>query len=552
LAAPSKGKGKGGRVGGGYTYTGSNSRDGVSGYSQENSESYNYNIDNERNQQSSGRRKNLKSKIADYGKPPLLAYNKPKKFTNFEKLQLVIDVNNNDRYSYNEYIELLSKDEVVAKDDESLTTVRMVGLTTVNTKGHTKDFEVSWQISKTYTRYHVRNAHLNRTHHGHENNKNNRSEKNDNKTQNDRTHHQHVITNDTSSGKNDSNTNIYPKEDKNTNNLSKRKRKVQQNLTFKMNSRSLKTCMQELHISTSNEPILAYTCYYWSGGPQIFLLSFVILLCLFFICLPVLIAMLYISSVSGRQNHCYMVTNHGEHQTVSESKKMSGKTCVLCLIFCTICLCFFAALIYVFLETNHALNMNNATNVLTTNLAIRISISLASLLATLFLSQLASGIRLRKFIPVTQHMCSALHYDKGDEDEEDDSCILFDLIYLIGFIICIATAIIEIAFTMSVILFKGFRIFLLGGSFILAERLQNLYIWARRVKFETKELLYYGYLSDQEKSKQLNLMFQSFKHLLKAQTFILISTYTREEEKKEHQRCHIFTLVQYQSSLENH
>ena len=36
-------------------------------------------------------------------------YHKPIKFTNFEKLQLVLDVD-----YYDEYIELLSKDEVVA------------------------------------------------------------------------------------------------------------------------------------------------------------------------------------------------------------------------------------------------------------------------------------------------------------------------------------------------------------------------------------------------------------------------------------------------------
>ena len=54
--------------------------------------------------------KDLKVKEKDnYGKPPLRVYNKPIKFTIFDKLQLVLDVD-----YYDEYIELLSKDEVVA------------------------------------------------------------------------------------------------------------------------------------------------------------------------------------------------------------------------------------------------------------------------------------------------------------------------------------------------------------------------------------------------------------------------------------------------------
>ena len=54
-------------------------------------------------------------------------------------------MDNKERYSYNKYIELLSKDEVVANDDESPTTIRMVGL---NINRPTSDFQDTSEIFK--------------------------------------------------------------------------------------------------------------------------------------------------------------------------------------------------------------------------------------------------------------------------------------------------------------------------------------------------------------------------------------------------------------------
>ena len=71
------------------------------------------------------------------------------------------------------------------------------------------------------------------------------------------------------------------------------------------------------------------------------------------------------------------------------------------------------------------------------------------------------------------------------------------------FLICswflLVLFIIELAINVVQISLKIFHYILIGTSFFLSERMQNLYAWTKYNRFNPKESLYYAYLSDKEK-----------------------------------------------------
>eukprot|EP00092_Neocalanus_flemingeri_P062339 GFUD01075194.1.p1 GENE.GFUD01075194.1~~GFUD01075194.1.p1 ORF type:complete len:809 (-),score=151.58 GFUD01075194.1:65-2260(-) len=269
-----------------------------------------------------------------------------------------------------------------------------------------------------------------------------------------------------------------------------------------MKNSDMKTCFEELHLSFSHKTILAYTCHYWSGGPHIFLISLVSLLGVLHMFLPPILAMLYIRGVQGKNSSCFLVADHGEQQRMTtQDTRMKGKSMKSYFVFSILSVSLLVTLVTFLTLTNYALNKNNTNTVLNTNLAVRAVISLSTLLAIIFLSQLNNGGKLCNF-PV-----ASLWKRYMMADYDDDRWYIH--IWCVGFIwygiwlffwsILTIMTIIELAFNLVRISLKTFHYILIGTTVFLSDRLHNLYVWTTADTFDSKEMLYYGYLSDREK-----------------------------------------------------
>eukprot|EP00092_Neocalanus_flemingeri_P039908 GFUD01043466.1.p1 GENE.GFUD01043466.1~~GFUD01043466.1.p1 ORF type:complete len:837 (+),score=156.43 GFUD01043466.1:125-2635(+) len=388
-----------------------------------------------------GRRK-LPASVRNYLKPPMVVY-RSHKFPSFNKLQLVLqgkDLDNIERYSRKDYRKYIYKGKIIHEANGDFTKISALNINKVYTgiRAGVAAIEVTWSLERF---------------------------------------HPEIVNNET------------------TNNTAESLREGPSfsNFTFKVKTSELKTCFRQLSISKSEEAVLVFTCYQWSGGPQIFLLSFLSLLGVFYLLLPPLLATLYIRSVQGKSNCCFLVPNSCEQQLLpSEDSRMTGNYLTCYLVCGVISVCVVAALITFSTMTDYALNKNNTNMVLNVNLSIRAVISLLLLAALLCFTQLTNGMKLWEF-PLYKLVKPWFYFILEIKNDDDGRCCVFIMILFIPFIT------LELAFFLIRLVLKIFHYILFGGALYLSVRLQNLYILKTNPKFDAKELLHYGYLSHKEK-----------------------------------------------------
>eukprot|EP00092_Neocalanus_flemingeri_P064604 GFUD01078426.1.p1 GENE.GFUD01078426.1~~GFUD01078426.1.p1 ORF type:complete len:982 (-),score=180.67 GFUD01078426.1:82-3027(-) len=261
------------------------------------------------------------------------------------------------------------------------------------------------------------------------------------------------------------------------------------NVTYRVKSSELKTCFRWLKISKSHESVLVYICYQWTTGPHIFMWTLLSLLGGFYLLLPPLVAIFYIRSFQDR-SHTYLEAAGSDQQYLETGdRRMTGRPLLCYGVFAIISIGILIGIVFYFFNTNYDLTKEDTHSVLFTNRLIRIGISLASLVAIIFLSLVNTAVNIWKF------PCMHLVFD--EEDVKGEAIKIGDFCNCI--LCCSPCLIIEVALNLFRCVLKLFFYLLFGITLYLAEAIANMYIWTQSDEYDPAELLNYAFLSDKEK-----------------------------------------------------
>ena len=232
----------------------------------------------------------IPKKWSNYAKPPLIVYNRPRYFNNFDKLEFIIDGDDETRYSDNKYVQYLRTGKTIYKDETRETTIRF--LASMTPSASQTETETTWNIIT------IRHTPVLYQEDGNDKEEFNSTmynasysyQEDDDDIENLYTFSTTALTNSYNFGYNASSQDI----DDNFVDINGFKT---YNITFTIKSSELKRCYEELRIVKSPELVLVYNCYYWTGGLNIFLISSAALLCIFYTVVPMILAKMKISNI---------------------------------------------------------------------------------------------------------------------------------------------------------------------------------------------------------------------------------------------------------------